>query len=266
MRSIVHLSDLHFGRTEPTILPALAAAITSAKPDVVVVSGDLTQRARVKQFDEARRFLQSLPKPQIVVPGNHDIPLYNPVARWLRPLDNFRNYICADLEPFYSDTEIAVAGINTARSWSFKGGRINREQVVRGCARLNRLPDSVMRLVVTHHPFVLPGIVGRATMAIRGLTDCKVDVVFSGHMHVSHATSSVAQYGHSHRAALLIQAGTATSSRRRDEANSYNIVRLEKANVTVECLAWNQSLNSFALVSKEHFRLESNGWVHSPTD
>jgi len=270
VRAIVHLSDLHFGRTDPAVLGPLAASILAAAPDLVVVSGDITQRARAREFEEARRFLQSLPKPQIVVPGNHDIPLYDLFSRWLRPLNSFQSYICDDLETFYSDPEIAVVGINTARSWSFKGGRINRDQVASGCARLNRLPDNILRLIVTHHPFALSnqessqGIVGRATMAMTGFANCRVDVIFSGHMHVGHATSSVARYGSSHRAALLVQAGTASSTRRRDETNSYNIVRLDRTNVTVERLAWSHLLNSFAPVSTEQFHLLSSGWVVSP--
>ena len=110
--------------------------VAQLKPDLVVVSGDLTQRARIEQFKEARRFLDSLPSPQIVVPGNHDVPLYDVLSRFARPLARYRRYITEDLEPFYADDEIAVLGLNTARSLTIKGGRINEAQFARARGRL----------------------------------------------------------------------------------------------------------------------------------
>src|SRR6478672_294522 len=108
MRTVVHISDIHFGRVDYAIVETLTANINEINPDIVVVSGDLTQRARSAQFIEARQFLDKLPKPQIVVPGNHDIPLHNVFARFLSPLEKYKKYITDDLEPFYADTEIAV--------------------------------------------------------------------------------------------------------------------------------------------------------------
>src|ERR1039457_1070109 len=128
MRTNAHLSDPHFGRIERATVQDLIASVTEAKPDIVVVSGDLTQRAKEREFQEARQFLQALPSPQIVVPGNHDVPLYNVLARALKPFRNYQRYISEDLEPFYSDDEIAIAGINTARSLTFKNGRIRSEE------------------------------------------------------------------------------------------------------------------------------------------
>ena len=123
MRTLVHLSDIHFGRVDAAIVEPLISLIGKIKPDVVAVSGDLTQRARSEQFKEARAFLDRLPQPQIVVPGNHDVPLYNIFARFLQPLDKYRRFITEDLSPFYGDEEIAGLAVNTARSLTFKGGR-----------------------------------------------------------------------------------------------------------------------------------------------
>ena len=125
-RTIVHLSDLHFGRVDPAILPALRRAVAVAAPDLVAVSGDITQRARIAEFKAAAHFLETLPAPLLVVPGNHDLPLYNVLLRWLSPLDRYRRFITSDLAPFYEDAEIAVLGVNTARALTFKDGRINR--------------------------------------------------------------------------------------------------------------------------------------------
>jgi 3',5'-cyclic AMP phosphodiesterase CpdA len=129
MRTIVHLSDLHFGRVDQALVEPLIETVNALAPDLVAVSGDLTQRARTAQFVEARAFLDALPAPRIVVPGHHDVPLYNPVARFLGGLLKYRRYISDDLAPFYRDREIAVLGLNTARSLTFKNGRINRKQL-----------------------------------------------------------------------------------------------------------------------------------------
>src|SRR5438128_266924 len=129
MKKIVHLSDLHFGRVDAALVEPLVRAVAGAAPDLIVVSGDLTQRARSSQFREARAFLGRLPRPQVVVPGNHDVPLYDVVERFRRPLEKFRRHITDDLEPFYEDDEMVVAGVNTARSLTRKYGRVNSRQV-----------------------------------------------------------------------------------------------------------------------------------------
>ncbi|HMF56075.1 MAG TPA: metallophosphoesterase family protein, partial [Pyrinomonadaceae bacterium] len=103
MKLIAHLSDLHFGRVDYSVIEPLIETVNGLKPDVVAVSGDLTQRARSAQFEEARKFLERLPGPQIVVPGNHDVPLHNVFARFVQPLDKYRRYITDDLQPFYAD-------------------------------------------------------------------------------------------------------------------------------------------------------------------
>jgi 3',5'-cyclic AMP phosphodiesterase CpdA len=267
LRTIAHISDLHFGRTDPSVLPFLRQAIWAAHPDVVVVSGDLTQRARATQFAAARRFLQSLPSPQIVVPGNHDVPLYNILSRWLTPLRNFRRYITEDLQPAFVDDEVAVIGVNTERSWSFKEGRINEQQVSNACRCLSATDDKVIRIIVTHHPFILPklgsrhGIIGRAAMAMRGFSQCKVDMVLSGHLHLSGVATSIARYGAQGRSTLLVQAGTATSSRRRDEPNAFNIVRVNPPVISIEQVAWNESRQAFLLANRHSFSQAKTGWV-----
>ena len=140
MRTLVHLSDLHFGRVDASLIGPLTSHIAQLAPDVLVVSGDLTQRARSKEFVAARAFLDTLPSPQIIVPGNHDIPLHNLFDRFLRPLAKYARYIADDLEPMYVDDMVAVVGINTARSLTVKDGRINQAQMDRVHERLGRLP------------------------------------------------------------------------------------------------------------------------------
>ena len=146
MRTLVHLSDLHFGRVDQALLGPLRELVERIAADVVVISGDLTQRAKVEEFEEARAFLDSLPGPQIIVPGNHDISLYNVFRRFMRPLARYKRYITDELEPVFIDDEIAVVGVNTARSLTIKDGRISHEQVAGLRARLAGLPPQVTRI------------------------------------------------------------------------------------------------------------------------
>ena len=168
MRTLVHLSDIHFGRVDWATLKPLIAAVNRANPDLVAISGDLTQRARRMEFLEARAFLDSLPQPQIVVPGNHDIPLHNLYARLVGRFDQYQAYISKDLEPFFMDDEIAVAGINTARPTTWKGGRINAEQLRRAHDRLAGAGRGQLKVVVTHHPFELPDGMRASALVGRG--------------------------------------------------------------------------------------------------
>jgi 3',5'-cyclic AMP phosphodiesterase CpdA len=265
MRSIAHISDLHFGKTDAAVVEGLKTALVEAKPDIIVVSGDLTQRARSLEFKEAKRFLDALLCPHIVVPGNHDVPMYNLAKRWLAPLASFRRYISADLAPFYVDNTIAIAGINTARSLTTKNGRINSAQIERACARFAPLDREVIRIVVTHHPFALPetgsrhAVVGRARTAMAAFADCKVDVVLSGHLHVSQTITSEKLYAGPH-AALLVQAGTSSSSRRRSEANAFNILRAGGDQIDIEHHEWNAS--RFGIVGIEQFQRSDGGWAN----
>jgi 3',5'-cyclic AMP phosphodiesterase CpdA len=266
MRRIVHLSDLHFGRVDEAVVAALADALAKLAPTLVVVSGDLTQRARRGQFRRARAFLDSLAVPRLVVPGNHDVPLYDVLSRFLRPLARYRRYIHADPEPFYVDDEIAVAGVNTARSLTIEGGRINREQVDRLRERLCQLDRHLLRIVVTHHPFdVPPGheadkIVGRATMAMEALAKCGVDVCLAGHLHVSHVGRAAVRYAVHGGRALLVQAGTATSTRARGEVNSFNVLDIDGPVLSIERHAWAGGAEGFRDVGRETFRRHVDGW------
>ncbi len=273
MRILVHLSDLHFGRVDPATLAPLRAAVVAVAPDVIVVSGDLSQRARAEEFQAARTFLDTLPAaPRIVVPGNHDVPLYNIFRRFAYPLDRYRRYVTDDLEPFYADTEVAVLGLNTARSLTFKDGRINKEQIERVRARLCPLADDLIKIVVTHHPFDLPAghderdLVGRAAHAVEALARCGADVLLAGHLHLSHIGHTAARYRTPGHSALVVQAGTATSTRGRGEANSFNVIRVEHPRVSVERHEYRPApADFFAPASADHFQHTPDGWARVPS-
>ena len=269
MRTIIHLSDLHFGRVDQALLGPLRDLIHSIAPNVVVISGDLTQRARSEQFEEARAFLDTLPGPQIIVPGNHDISLYNVFRRFVKPLDRYKRYITDDLDPVYIDDEIAVLGVNTARSLTFKDGRVNDEQVAKIREQFAGLPAQITRVVVTHHPFDLPqgfrddDLVDRAPMAMAAFAESGVDILMAGHLHASHAGSTAERYQMDEYAALVIQAGTATSTRGRGEANSFNAVVTEDGHIRVERYSWDEAAADFVLAETERFERTDKRWVRA---
>ena len=268
MRRIAHISDLHFGAADAQVAERLVESIDALQPDLVVVSGDLTQRARRSQFREARAFLDRIKFPQLIVPGNHDVPLYNVVGRFASPLENYRRYITSDLEPFFADEELAVAGVNTTRSLTIKGGRINESQIEEVRSRMLAAAQNVLKVVVTHHPFDVPdgedesAIVGRAELALPAIASCGADVFLAGHMHTSHVGHSARRYelpvGYS---ALIIQAGTAISSRSRGEANSFNLLEFEEPLLTVHRFECSSPEEPFRLAMTEPFSRTALGWT-----
>src|SRR5829696_287940 len=268
MRKIVHISDIHFGMADSAVVDRLVEKICELQPDLIVVSGDLTQRAKTKQFREARAFLDRLPCPQLVVPGNHDVPLYNVFSRFLNPLTKFKRYVTDDLAPEFHDDELAVFGINTARSLTIKGGRVNKEQVDDVVRKLHPIDETKVKLVVTHHPFDLPegfnedDIVGGAKMVMPLLVEHGADLFLAGHLHVSHITHSAQRYrmenGYS---ALIIQAGTAASKRERGEQNSFNFLEIDDLILTVRRFQCGMASAGFHLATTEQFTRTDVGWT-----
>ncbi|MEP7208289.1 MAG: metallophosphoesterase [Casimicrobiaceae bacterium] len=265
MRTIVHVSDLHFGRVDPQVVAGLARSVEALRPDVIAVSGDLTQRARPREFLAARAFLETLLPPKVIVPGNHDIPLYDVVSRFLAPLARYRRYIGSDVEPSFVDDEIVVVGVNTARSLAFKGGRINVGQMRRARALLCRMDDALVRVVVTHHPFHLEdadaaALVGRGSMALSHWRACLPDILLAGHMH-THATGTTAQrYDLGGKTAIVVQAGTATSTRGRGESNSFNVLNVARRSVVIRRYDWEPAMDAFAVASERRYARPDDAW------
>lgn len=265
MRTIIHLSDLHAGRLDPESVPPLIAAIRSVHPGLVVVSGDLTQRASAAQFREARAFLDALEAPTLTIPGNHDVPLWNVAARFLTPLARYKRYITRDLSPIYEDGEMIVAGVNTARSFAWAEGRISASQVEALLARLGAAPPTAIRIVVTHHPFDLPPgvgtrrLLGRANMAMARLAGAGADLFLSGHLHVGHISHSAERYRIAGHSALIVQAGT-VSMRGRGEEPSFNVLRLDGTALAIGRFVWDPAVRGFAEVAAGMYRRSESGW------
>jgi 3',5'-cyclic AMP phosphodiesterase CpdA len=267
LRTIAHLSDMHFGRVDERVALKLAEDVEASQPDLLVISGDLTQRARRQEFEEANRFIGRFSCPLLVVPGNHDLPRLNLLTPWRRSLAKYRAHIGADLDPFYKDDEIAVAGINTSRKTTFKGGRINSEQVRRACERFQSVSENHVRIVVTHHPFEIPSghssrdIVGRARAAITEFAKCRIDVFMAGHLHATTFTCSSSRYKIAGYSALMVNGGTACSWRTRREMNSWNLLRVSREQISVEQRVWHDEEQRFGAGILQNYLWSANGWT-----
>ncbi len=267
MRTIAHISDLHFGREDPVVAEGLVEDLLRFRPDLVVNSGDLTQRARRRQFEAAADYLKRLPGPQLTLPGNHDIPLYDIARRFLSPLGRYCRYITEELFPFFVDDEMAVAGINTARSLTWKGGRISMAQIGALEQSFSRLPAELFKVVVTHHPFIPPpgqretgvDLVGRASRALEVIERCGVDLLLAGHLHHGYTGDVRTFYPSSKRSIVVVQAGTAISHRVRHEPNGYNLIKLEGERIEIIVRKWNGTV--FVEGERTVFSLKQDRWL-----
>jgi 3',5'-cyclic AMP phosphodiesterase CpdA len=256
MRRIVHISDLHFGAHDHSAVEPLRASIATHNPDLVVCSGDLTMDAEEREFFQAKRFLDSLPGRQLVVPGNHDMPYFNPFRRVIVRLNLYRGIITPELEPFVRDESAAVAGVNTARVLRVRGGSISDSQVRGLLARFRHVQRGIARILVTHHPFDLPerfrarDLVRQAKSTLSRV-ECCVDLLLAGHMHISHAAPIALRYSKLGSKAVFVQAGTAISLRERGEVKSYNVIDLDWPMVHVRRICWDGDTQAF--MPKEHF-------------
>jgi 3',5'-cyclic AMP phosphodiesterase CpdA len=274
VRRLAHLSDLHFGRVDPAAVEGLVRSLEAARPDLVVVSGDFTQSARTGEFRAARAFLDRLPAPTFAVPGNHDLPQWNPVERLVRPYDRYRLHIAEELEPVWSDAELAIVGVKSPRrlprNLNRAAGRVGERQLERVLARLDAMPKGLVRIVVVHHPLLLPEVPRRplpahaftrgAGRALAAFARHHVRLVLSGHLHLSYsrrhepelvsegpptvalpapeAAEIEAPMLPTPSGPLIVQAATATSTRLRDEPNAYNLITVDGDRIGVEVHAW----------------------------
>lgn len=268
MRVLAHLSDIHFGAIDLRVAAAVQAHLAELCPDITVISGDLTQRARDGQFRDARAFLDTLPGRQIVVPGNHDVPLWNVFARFVTPLSGYCRHITTEFMPTLHDAEVAVVGINTARSLTQKNGRISPQQADEAAEWLRKIDPSVIKIVVTHHPFDLAEtfgkrhLVGRAKMALGRLVSAGASVLLAGHFHAAYTGGTAHRYALGGYSALVVQAGSATSTRLRGTPNSFNILRIDPPRVQVELLEWDSDARLFLVKeTKEYLHEAGTGFA-----
>lgn len=234
MSVLLQISDTHFGTEQPPVVEALVALATQQRPEIVVLSGDITQRARPTQFRTAKAFVDRLGAPVLAIPGNHDIPLFDLWTRVTRPYAHYAAVFGADLGPVHSSPDFLVLGVNTTRAWRHKNGEVSAVQIDHVARRLSAASREQLRIVVVHQPAAVteacdqPDLLRGHRAALRAWSDAGADLVLGGHIHKPY---TLAQQGLGGRLGV-VQAGTALSSRTPPGVpNSVNILRWGKATI-----------------------------------
>ncbi len=260
---LAHISDIHFGRIgRPDIVDALVDEINAAGVDLVCVSGDLTQRARHTQFEEAAGMLQRLEAETLVVPGNHDVyAWWFPIRRLIDPLRRYREYISEDDTPSYVADGVAVLGLNSATGFTIKGGHIDRGQLDRMTEFFSERRDSAFNIVVVHHHLSRIEALGwhdiarNAQHTLDVAADSGVDLILCGHLHISHIEPVEIIPG-DHRL-VVVSAGTATSTRGRKEhrrSNFFNLIEVDRDRFVIEERRFDPSSGLFKSDCETTFR------------
>lgn len=260
MTTIAHISDLHFGRELSAVMRGLLESLQQVQPDLIIISGDLTQCAQRNEFEAARTFLRQLAFPYLIVPGNHDLSERNLPERLLFPWLKWRRYISPELEPVMKNGAFVAVGVNTARrarlhpDWS--RGSISPMQISRVKQTLRAAADDHLRLLAAHHPFWLPPqfehreLVGRRDSALQAFRQ-EVDIILGGHVHLAYAqiTDGV----------IISHAGTTFSDRLlMHQTNSFNVIRGDRQQLRLEQMVWGSS--RFRLAQQQIYKREEYGW------
>lgn len=235
MTCILHISDTHFGTECELVVQAVLAASQALQPDLVVLSGDITQRARASQFAAARVFIQALQCPVLAVPGNHDVPLFNVTARLLAPYGGYKRALGAALEPVFENAQLLAIGVNSTRAQRHKNGVVSALQVDRVARRLQQAGPQQLRIVVLHHPVRAKVDTDRSNLligrehAVPAWVDAGADLILAGHIHLPYALPVYGLHNaqsQQRQQGWTVQAGTAVSRRVRGNVpNSFNVIR-----------------------------------------
>lgn len=267
MKALLQISDPHFGTERASVVAALHALCRHLAPEVVVVSGDITQRARRKQFAAARAFVDSLDAPRaLVIPGNHDVPLFDVLTRIVAPYREHRRVFGDDLEPELDAEDLLVLCVNTTRAYRHKHGEVSETQIERVAERLRAARPEQVRVVVTHQPAAVfrPGDahdrLRGGEPALRAWAAAGADIVLGGHIHFPYLLAMHERLDDLERRLWVLNAGTATSSRTRHEAdNSVNCIRYAPFEAHVQRWDYGEVAERFELVSELTLALDRSG-------
>lgn len=243
MTTLLQISDAHFGTEQPPVVQALLKLADEQTPDIVVFSGDITQRARGAQFRAAREFIDRMkPKALVAIPGNHDIPLFNVLARAVSPYSGYTRVFGKNLEPEWESPNLLVVCVNTTRPERHVDGEISDEQIARVSKRVGRASASQLRVVVVHQPVLaireqdLDNLLHGHRQAIPAWSAAGVDIIMGGHIHLPYIRSLLTTFPMLPRDMWTVQAGTCVSSRIREGmTNSVNIIRCSGASTPRRC-------------------------------
>jgi len=267
MLSILHFSDIHFGPPfQPEVGEALLSFAHHTAPDLIVASGDFTQRAKPEQFRDARAFLDRLPPaPLVVTPGNHDVPVYRVFERLIDPYRNYRTYISEDLDTVTRIPGAVIVALNsTAPYLAVTNGRIHRWQLEFARQAFADTPPDCQRILVSHHHFAPPPdwegaeAMPRAKRALDAFTRMGVDMILGGHLHRAYIGNSLDVYGGVDRehGIVIAQSGTSTSRRgraREREKNTFNLIRVDSRLIRVTHYMYFDPAGGFVPTSRHIF-------------
>ena len=249
MSRLLHLSDLHFGRDREDLLEPLLTAVNGLGADLVAISGDLTQRARQREYEKARAFIDRIAAPVLSVPGNHDIPLHRPLTRLFAPWRYYRRWIDTNLEPVFSTDVMAVVGVNTVNRYAWQSGHLGPARLARACRALDAAGGGRLRIIVAHHPLEQPEdsrkkLMPRAREALGQLLGCGADLILSGHLHVWHA-GAFARSTEDNNFGFQLHAGTSLSSRVRGEENNFNVIDVSPAGADISRYGYDEDKRTY---------------------
>jgi len=279
MTTMVHLSDTHFGTELPLVMRAVQAAISDIKPDIITITGDLTQRAQPDQFKATQAFLNTLPAAvKFVIPGNHDIPLYNLASRLITPYSNYCAVFGA-CEAILCYEDIGIIALDATSRWRHTRGILGHKQVIARIKQArSQLSASAILVVCAHQPLAVAwpedthNILINAQQTAKLFADHGVDMILSGHVHVPLMVTTDAYFPSLKRRMILSGAGTAISRRTRPNApNSFNIIRTErmeeKITIHLTLMEYQPKQEAFLATTQKAFSQSSLGWqggvVHS---
>ena len=274
---LMHISDLHAG---PPFNLALAEQIArearDLRPDLLVISGDFVQRADfAAQWQTIAAYLKTLPEPRLVVPGNHDVPLFNPFNRVFRPLERYKRYISPELNPVFERPGLVVAGGNTAHGMTVDGGYLHPAQASTLEQVFTRYPSGTCKVAVFHHHVVNPPgshdrrMIRNARETIDLLDRCGVELLLCGHIHVSYVGTTLDVRPDLQRGTIICQSGTTTSRRgkgRERGKNSYNVIEIDDTVIRIGQHMFLENIGRFAPVAEHVFPRRSSGAYMLPRD
>ncbi|HHF0523812.1 TPA: metallophosphoesterase family protein [Legionella anisa] len=251
---IIHISDLHFGMHNPMIIESLLEDLNLLKPDVIIISGDLTQRAQPKQYKQLLEFLQHLTMSLLIVPGNHDIPFDNPIGRFLYPFKRYNDYISAQLEVSFNNKEVNILGVNSANPYQVKDGRLSQKTLGRIKNHFSSTSKQLNILFFHHHLKYFSGMhhpLNNAEKFINYLKESPIHIVCTGHLHYANLTLITKNQGDQ---CALLHAGSTSCLRTKDGKNSYYSINTSQLKCSID---WRVFVNN-AFISHKIYELDFN--------
>jgi 3',5'-cyclic AMP phosphodiesterase CpdA len=230
---IVHISDLHFGMHEPAIIESFIEDFSLLKPEIIIISGDLTQRARTEQFQRLSEFLQRLTVPLLIVPGNHDIPLDNPFMRFLNPFKRFKTYVSSELEASFENDEVNILGVNSVTPYKVKDGVLSKKILTQISNHFSSSPTKLNILFFHHNLKYFSGMhhpLNNATEFLNYLKESPIHMVCTGHLHYSNVILIDKKQD---AQCALLHAGSLCCQRTRDKNNSFYFIETKQLQCSI---------------------------------